>query len=239
MQYNEPHPGHGDRPMLFEIPALLPAVAAGLFGLAALAQLFAVRRRWRQRRRLSACHRSAWLLVLLVIALLACALSLSLDGYQRLVAEQPVATVSVRAFAPQQWALRVDLADGTHDSVQLSGDDWQLDARVIKWTPRAVSLGAQPLYRVERISGRWRDTEKARSTPPSVSALGGDGMLDLWQLKRSYPAWLPWVDADFGSAAYMPLIDGARYEVSLAAAGGLIARPADAQTKAKLDAADW
>jgi len=225
--------------MLPDIPALLPAIAAAIFALAALLQSFAVRRRWRQRRRLSACHRSAWLLVLLSLALLACLLSLSLDGYRRLLAEQPVAQIGVRAFGPQQWALRVDLADGTHESVQLSGDDWQLDARVIKWTPRAVSLGAQPLYRVERISGRWRDTAKAQSTPPSIAAIGGDGVLDLWQLKRRYPAWLPWVEADFGSAAYMPLIDGARYEVTLAAAGGLIARPADAQTKAKLDAVDW
>lgn len=224
---------------MFEIPALLPAAAAALFGLAALLQTFAVRRRWRQRRRLSACHRGTWLLAFLVMAVLACALSLSLDGYQRLIAEQPVATVGVRAFAPQQWALRIDLADGSHESVQLSGDDWQLDARVIKWSPRAVSLGAQPLYRVERVSGRWRDTAKAQATPPSVAAVGGDGVLDLWQLKRRYPAWLPWVDADFGSGVYMPLIDGARYEVTLAAAGGLIARPADEQTRAKLDAMDW
>lgn len=225
--------------MLPDIPALVPAVAAAVFGLAALAQTFAVRRRWRQRRRLSACHRGVWLLMLLSLAAVLCVLALSLDGYRRLVAEQPVARIGVRAFGPQQWALRVDLADGTHESVQLAGDDWQLDARVIKWTPRAVSLGAQPLYRVERISGRWRDTAKAQTTPPDVTAIGSDGALDLWQLKRRYPAWLPWVDADFGSAAYMPLIDGARYEVTIAAAGGLIARPADAETKAKLDAADW
>ncbi|MBL8300438.1 MAG: hypothetical protein JNN30_19040 [Rhodanobacteraceae bacterium] len=225
--------------MLPDIPALLPAIAAAVFGLAALAQSFAVRRRWRQRRRLSACHRGAWLLVLLSLALMLCVLALSLGGYQRLVAEQPVARIGVRAFAPQQWALRVDLADGTHESVQLAGDDWQLDARVIKWTPRAVSLGAQPLYRVERISGRWRDTAKAQTTPPGVAAIGTDGVLDLWQLKRRYPAWLPWVDADFGSATYMPLFDGARYEVTIAAAGGLIARPMDAETRSKLDALDW
>lgn len=225
--------------MLPDIPALLPAIAAVLFGLAALAQSFAVRRRWRQRRRLSACHRSAWLLVLVSLALLASALALSLDGYRRLSAEQPVARIGVRAFGPQQWALRVDLADGTHESAQITGDDWQLDARVIKWTPRAVSLGAQPLYRVERVSGRWRDAAKARTAAPSVSAIGGDGMLDLWQLKRRYPAWLPWVDADFGSAAYMPLIDGARYDVTIAAAGGLIARPADDETRVKLDAMAW
>lgn len=225
--------------MLFDIPAILPAVAAAVFGLAALAQSFAVRRRWRARRRLSACHRGAWLTVLLAMALLAAGLSVSLSGYQRLIAEAPVATVSVRAFAPQQWALRVDLADGTHESVQLAGDEWQLDARVIKWTPRAVTLGAQPLYRVERVSGRWRDVTQAQAQAPTVAAVGGEGALDLWRLRHEFPQWLAWVDADYGSAAYMPMLDGARYTVTLAAGGGLVARPADEATAQLLKAAGW
>ena len=225
--------------MLFDIPAMLPAAVAVAFGLAALVQTFAVRRRWRARRRLSACHRGAWLAMFLAAAVLAAGLSMSLSGYQRLVAEAPVATVGVRAFAPQQWALRVDLADGTHQSVQLAGDDWQLDARVIKWTPRAVVLGAQPLYRVERVSGRWRDVTQAQSQAPSVAALGEEGALDLWRLRHRFPQWLQWVDADYGSAAYMPMLDGARYEVTLAAGGGLVARPADEATKQLLKASGW
>ncbi|UXI68524.1 hypothetical protein [Tahibacter amnicola] len=225
--------------MMPDIPALIPAIAAALFGLASLLQAFAVRRRWRDRRRLSACHRGAWLLAFLLITLLSAGLSTSLRGYQRLVAEAPVADIQVRAVAPNTWALRVDLADGTHETVQLSGDDWQLDARVIKWTPRAVTLGAEPLYRVERISGRWRNAAVAQTQPPSIVDLAGDNVLDLWQVKRRFPAWLPFVDADFGSATYMPLIDGARYRVSLAAAGGLVARPADPATAELIKASGW
>ena len=225
--------------MLFDIPAMLPAIAAAVFGLAALVQMFAVRRRWRARRRLSACHRGAWLTLLLAAAFLAAGLSVSLSGYHRLIAEAPVATVSVRAFAPQQWALRVDLADGTHESVQLAGDEWQLDARVIKWTPRAVTLGAQPLYRVERISGRWRDVTQAQSQAPSVAPIGGEGAIDLWRLRHQFPQWLSWVDADYGSAAYLPMLDGARYTVTLAAGGGLVARPADDATAQLLKQSGW
>jgi len=59
-------------------------------------------------------------------------------------------------------------------------------------------------------------------------------MLDLWQLKREFPQFLPWIDADFGSAAYLPLVDGANYRVTLSPSGGLIARPADAASEAKL-----
>ncbi|MEO8670353.1 MAG: hypothetical protein ABI411_03495 [Tahibacter sp.] len=225
--------------MLFDIPALLPGVLAGLFLLAALLQGFGVRRRWRARRRLSALHRSTWLLVWIALASMAACLSASLSSYQRLIAEAPVATLTAREIGPRQFALRVDLADGSHNSVQVAGDEWQLDARVIKWTPRAVVLGAQPLYRVERISGRYRDIREAQTLAPSVAALGGDSFIDLWEIKHRFPAWLPFMDADYGSAAYLPLIDGGNYQVSLAAAGGLVARPADTTTTEKIKAKGW
>ena len=184
-------------------------------------------------------HRSSWLLVWFALALLAGGLSMSLSSYQRLIAEAPIATLAVREVGPRSYAVRVDLPDGSHESVQVSGDEWQIDARVIKWTPRAVVLGAQPMYRVERISGRYRDVAEARTLAPSVAALGGDSIIDLWQIKHRYPAWLPFIDADYGSAAYLPLVDGGSYQVSLAAAGGLVARPADQATAAKIKATGW
>jgi len=63
--------------------------------------------------------------------------------------------------------------------------------------------------------------------------------VDLWQMKKRFPDLLAFIDADFGSAAYLPLLDGARFQVTLAATGGLIARPADPETAAKLKAAGW
>ena len=225
--------------MPFEIPALLPAVLAGACGLLALLPLAGLPRCWRGRRPLAFFHRLLWTLLLAALAATLTVLALALRGYRRLLAEAPVATLAVRQTAPQRYAVRVDLADGTHRSVELAGDEWQLDARVIKWTPRAVQLGAQPLFRVERLSGRYRDLARAQSTPPSVVALGEDSPLDLWRLKQAFPAWLPFVDANYGSAAYLPLLDGASYRVTLAAAGGLVARPADAFTAQKLQAAGW
>lgn len=47
---------------------------------------------------------------------------------------------------------------------------------------------------------------------------------DLWALARRHPRWLPWVDAVYGSATYMPMTDGAAYRVT-ASPSGLVARP--------------
>ena len=207
--------------------------------LIALAQAFAVRRHWRARHRFACAHRGAWFLVFVLLAFLLCGLGLALRSYSLLSAEAPVATVQSRQLGPQWFGVRLDFPDGTHRSGELRGDEWQLDARVIKWAPRAVALGAKPLFRVDRLSGRYRDAEQAKATLPSVAALNADSAIDLWQLKQRFPRWLPWIDADYGSAAFLPLVDGGRYTVTISPLGGLVARPADAATAEKLKSLGW
>jgi len=213
---------------------------AALCALVALAQAARARAHWRSRRRLRAGHHVLWMLVFALLALLGGIAGTALLGYRRLTAEAPVATLESRALGPQRFALAIVLPDGTRRDVDITGDEWQLDARVIKWTPRAVMLGAPALYRLDRIGSRYRDIDRERSAPRSVIALAGERPLpDLWQLKRRFPQWLPWIDADYGSGAFLPLVDGGRYVVTLAAAGGLVARPADAATAQKIAAAGW
>lgn len=219
--------------------AIVFLVLGGILLLTAFRHLFVAHRHWRARRRVAATLRGAWMLVFAALAVVALGLGIALRGYRLLMAEEPIATLAARQTAPQQFALRLDFPDGSHRSADLTGDEWQLDARVIKWSPRAIELGARPLYRIDRLSGRFRGAEQAAATKPSVVDLGGESMLDLWQLKRQFPQFLPWIDADYGSAAYLPLVDGANYRVTLSPVGGLIARPADQATAEKLKAAGW
>ncbi|MBZ0224319.1 MAG: hypothetical protein K8F35_14990 [Dokdonella sp.] len=214
-------------------------VAAALFALAMLAQFGAARTRWRARRRLGAGHRLLWALVFLLTALLAATLGTALHGYRRLTGEALVARIDARALAPQRYIVTLELPDGSQQAFEIAGDEWQLDARVIKWQPRAVLLGAPPLYRLERLAGRWHSVEQARSNPPDVHALDEPGLLDPWRLQQRLPASLALIDAAFGSSAWLPLVDGGHYVVTLAAAGGLIARPADPATAQALREAGW
>jgi hypothetical protein len=45
-------------------------------------------------------------------------------------------------------------------------------------------------------------------------------------IARRYARWMPWVDALYGSATYMPMVDGASYTVSVSSTG-LLARPSN------------
>jgi len=167
------------------------------------------------------------LFVLALVALAAAAgfLALGLRTYERLTYEQPVAELEFAARGPQQYeATLTRLPGGPREQFVLAGDEWQLDARVLKWRGYANVLGLDARYRLERVSGRYRDIEQERHSVRSVFALGESSPVDLWALAEQYPRWLPFVDAVYGSATYLPMAAGARYEVTLAPSG-LIARP--------------
>ncbi|MCK9489047.1 MAG: hypothetical protein M0Q42_06555 [Xanthomonadales bacterium] len=200
---------------------LAAALVLALFALAALAGLVTALRRRRPLRILS---RLTAFLVLALLALAASLLAVSLHGYDRLTDEVPVATIGFTQTGVQAFSAELALADGRHLVLPVLGDEWQLDARVLKWAPWAVLAGLDPLYQLDRFSGRWRDIDNELGAPRSVHDLTGGRALDLWRLAWRHPHWLPFVDTDYGSSAYLPMRDGARFQVSLSPLGGLVAR---------------
>jgi hypothetical protein len=95
----------------------------------------------------------------------------------------------------------------------------------------------RPVYRFERLSGRYGDPKQELVAERSVHDLR-EGW-DFWEFRQRWLADLPVADARWGSAAYLPMIDGATYEVSLNPRGGLVAKPADPKTELLLQQAGW
>lgn len=148
----------------------------------------------------------------------------SVYSYGQLTGEQTVAQIEFQQNAPGQYTARL-MIEGERDQVMvLSGDEWQLDARVVTWKPPATILGLDPIYQLERLSGRYADVEREVSEPRTVHALAEDNPLDVWNVARRFPVLMPGVDAYYGTATYVPMADRARFEVSLSR-DALIARP--------------
>ena len=163
-------------------------------------------------------------------------LAFSYYGYDQLIDERPVSRIEFSQSAPGEFVARV-MIDGEPDRLlPLRGDEWQLDARVINWEPPATLLGLDPIYRLERLSGRYADVSDERTEQRSVYALSDMPNLDFWRLARSFPVLLPGVDAYYGTATYLPMADGARFEVSLTRTA-LIARPMN--DAARRAVGDW
>ncbi|KAB1451866.1 hypothetical protein [Bordetella bronchiseptica] len=178
-------------------------------------------------------------LLLLALAGVSGLLALSLVQFVRLTDDKPVAEVMVRQQGDGQFQLATRTPDQRMRDYTLYGDQWQIDAKVVRWRLPALLAGVPPLYRLERLSGRYQDTARERSAPRSVHALDDWPAPDLAQVKRLVPNWLPFVDVQFGSAAYMPIFDGARYQVYLDPRGALFIRPADAATAERLKQLGW
>jgi hypothetical protein len=196
-----------------------------LFASAGMLLLMHARGRLRRRRLLSASGSGVTGLGLLVVAGLIAAIGVNLHTYQRLTHERDVATLSFEALAPERFEVTITYPEnGPARRYELRGDEWQLDARVLKWRGGATLLGLDTLYRVERLSGRYHEVAREREAPRSVFSLAPQAGLDLWSMARRYETWLPWVDATYGSATYLPMANEARFQVRLTQSG-LVARP--------------
>ncbi len=214
----------------------LSSLAIGLGALGLLLLLLALRRLW-QARLLAGTSIACLGLASAAAAALLFGIASNLHTYARLTHEQRVAELVFKAEGPQLYtATLIRVPRGDVHRFVLAGDEWQLDARVLKWRGWANVLGLDARYRLERMSGRYRDLEQERHAAHTVFSLSDNPGLDLWTFAIEHPGWLPFVDAVYGSATYLPMADGARFRVSVAQSG-LLARPTNAAAEAALR--DW
>lgn len=186
--------------------------------------LLGIQRVWRRRVLTGSLEGLVGLLLLAIAALMA-AISINLYTYDRLTHESTIAEVRFQEVGPQHFLASI-MFKNKAKILDLRGDEWQIDARVLKWRGTAVLIGFDTLYRLDRFSGRYRDLSQEKTGPRTVYGLSEEQGLDLWMIARKYTRWIPWVDAVYGSATYMPMVDGASYTVSVSSTG-LLARPSN------------
>jgi hypothetical protein len=171
---------------------------------------------------------------LFLAGLLFLSIATNLVSYARLTYEKNIVELSFKQLDKQQFRVKIAYLDENKiDTFLINGDEWQIDARVIKWHGWAQLLGLNSNYRLERISGRYSDIDDERQKPRSIYSLGQKDEIDYWKLINHYKKWLPWVDAYYGSATYLPMADKAAYSVTLTQTG-LVARPSSTKTEKQL-----
>ncbi len=200
-------------------------LAAGLvFALVAILFLLSTFRQLRRRRPLRATGSLAGSAASGAVGGATLLMAFTYVGYDRLVGEMPVSQIQFAETAPGEYVARLMIAGQQDRLLELRGDEWQLDARVISWKPPATLLGLDPVYQLERLSGRYTSVGDELSAPRTVHSLADEKPLDIWNFARRYPRLLPGVDAYYGTATYVPMADGARFEVRMTRTA-LIARP--------------
>lgn len=208
-------------------------IIAILLSLGVWLSVAGVRRIWR-RSALTGSIQGLTGLLSLALAVLVVAIAMNLYTYQVLVQEQPVAELRFEALGPQYYRVYLLPSKGPSRVFELRGDQWQIDARVLKWTGLANLLGMKTAYRLERLSGRYSNIQQERKDVHTVYALNNAKGIDLWSWVQDSERKLPWLDAEYGSAAYMPMVDKSRFRVSISNSG-LVVRADNAVAQQAID----
>lgn len=188
-------------------------VLFGLGGLLVLAGLaFFLRPRW-----LLGWIKGMFVIMLVIGGLYGIAVAMQLRQYQALSHMETIGSLQIESIGAQTWRVRLEQTGQPVSNWTLRGDEWQLDARIIRFGGPFGWLGVAPGYRLERISGRYHSLEQERNDERTVEAVGEQSWPDLWEIDQ---AWnLPFMEGIYGSATYMPLRDGALYDIRLSSSG--------------------
>ena len=132
---------------------------------------------------------------------------------------QPLLTLGLRAEGEGRY--RVTLGEGAGErSLSLAGDHCQLDVRLFGWRGLAALLGLQPGYRLESLSGRYRQAEQpaAGASMHIVLAASPYG-IDLWRWLREGRHDFRLFDVQGVRLGALPMVDGAVYALRMESGG--------------------
>lgn len=148
---------------------------------------------------------------------------LNLQTYKRLTFERPVATISFAATpTAERYGATLLYPGGEQTNVTLSGNEWELNARVVKFQAFSNLLGFNSLYKLDRLYGRFEDVERAGETNGLL--LTTDPWIDMVAVAKERGGRFGVEDSRYGSAVYNPMDAGLSYIVCMTQTG-LIARP--------------
>ena len=147
-----------------------------------------------------------WLVLLPTITLVVLVLVAPFYIYDRFNAEHPVAKLAFVHLSDQQYLAVLRTGDFCKkENFKIYGDQWQLDASFLRWKGLAVSLGFESMYRLDRLTGRYRSTDEQNSKPIVAYDIAPKVWFDLFADSQGklLPEFL--VDARFGSSVYLDI----------------------------------
>lgn len=177
-----------------------------------------------RRRPLRFVVRSLAGLLLAACGALLGAIALGIQGYRALTHEEVAARIDVMPLGPQRFSATLNTRDGRTLVYEIRGDEIYVDAQVLKWKPWANMLGLHTSYDLGRVAGRYRDIQQERTAERTIYAIGSERALDLFALRRRHAMLAPLLDAEYGSASFVPVTEPARLELRVSTTGLLLRR---------------
>ena len=161
-------------------------------------------------------------LLLVTLGALAGTISIGMLGYRALTREDIAAHITVKPDGPQRFTATFRFPEGREATFELLGDEIYVDAHILKWHSYANMIGLHTAYELDRVAGRYHDINDERDARRTVHALGKERMIDLYALRQRNTFLAPLLDAEYGSATFVPVNKPAAFELRVSTSGLLI-----------------
>jgi len=159
---------------------------------------------------------------MLTLSLLFGVITISLQGYNALTREELAASVEIVPLDEQSFTAILSFPDGSEKQFILEGDEFYIDAHILKWKSLANLLGIHTLYELDRISGRYTDIEDEINKKRTVYSLAEERLIDIFNLRLEYPFLSFLVDAEYGSASFVLINNNRKLDILVSTTGLLI-----------------
>jgi hypothetical protein len=197
-------------------------VVAALFALLGLVFLIMTMVSLKKRRFFSTSMKFVVALLMISLSALFGTISIAVQGYHALTREELAVTVQVEPAGEQKFIARLYLPDGTEKSFSFAGDQFYIDAHILKWKPLANIFGLHTSYELDRVAGRYMATNDETSKVHTAYSLSEDKPLNMFDLRRRFAFLNPLLDAEYGSATFINANSTEKFKVMVSTTGLLI-----------------
>jgi hypothetical protein len=136
--------------------------------------------------------------------------------------EEVAARITVTPPGKQRFNATIRYPDGRVGTYAIAGDEIYVDAHILKWKSYANWIGLHTGYELDRVAGRYHGVKDEQTAERTVHALSRERMIDLYSIRRRYAFLEPLVDAEYGSATFVPVTKPAELELRVSTTGLLL-----------------
>ena len=155
----------------------------------------------------------------IILVMLTIVLGLSakdIASYKAAENAQTIATLSFRNKEANTYQVEIQETSGVFYTNEIEGQQWQLNARMFKWVPLVGAMGFRQGYRLEDIRGRFIELQIDKVMPKrEPEQLNRSGTIDVWKILNDSPDSLSSVSAYISTPGFIPVADGAIFDVVL------------------------
>lgn len=124
-------------------------------------------------------------------------------GYKTSNEITKVADIKITPLKQQEFKLRITWLDGKQEEYQVKGDQFYIDAKILKWKDWLGFFGIKTWYELDRIGGRYISITDEQNKERSIFQIATDKEYDLYNLRKQYQGLSFLVDAEYGSAVFL------------------------------------